>query len=560
MNGRPVRLIGTPSGARRLVERVSRAGAKIIANLLASFRRPKHWLPEQVARIRAGIHTKLLVAFLSIAVLFVVLGMVGLGALQSGHERAAELVQLEQRIAAYRQLQHNATGQLYATASACLATDERELDAAQRRLQRFAYDFDRAEFVTRDDAELLRGIEADYAELLRTGTRIIEMVRAGDRKEAHRLHREHSVPLATRLERHTYSLVTKAEADMVERAEHSGAAFQTSQNAVIAASLGSILLALGLGYTISTSLIEPVRGIRARLRSIARGDFHGQIEVPNRDELGDLADNVNWMSRKLDRLYGELETANRHKSAFLANMSHELRTPMNAIIGFNRLVMRRCKDTLPQKQYENLGKIAVSADHLLTLINSILDLSKIEAGRMEVRPTAFEIAPLLAVCARTAEPLLNGKAVELAQKIPTGLPAMNTDQDKLRQIVLNFLSNAAKFTERGRIVLAASADGDALSISVTDTGIGIPSDQLSTIFEEFTQVDASTTRRHAGTGLGLAISRRLAVLLGGRVEARSEPGAGSTFTVTVPLRYRGPRSAAIASASESQLSQERSAS
>ena len=332
------------------------------------------------------------------------------------------------------------------------------------------------------------------------------------------------MPLAHQLERHTFTLVNKAEADMVERAELSSEAYRTSQITVIAASLGAILLALVLGYAISSSLIEPVRGIRSRLRSIARGDFSGQLEVPNRDELGSLAENVNRMSRELDRLYGELETANRHKSAFLANMSHELRTPMNAIIGFNRLVMRRCKDILPEKHYENLGKIAVSADHLLMLINTVLDLSKIEAGRVEVHPVEFELVPLLDGCARTAEPLIDGKAVEFVKDVGPALSAMYTDQDKLRQIVLNLLSNAAKFTEHGRIVLAATDEDGDVSISVSDTGIGIPEDQLPHIFEEFTQVDASTTRKHSGTGLGLAISQRLASLLGGSIDVESEPG------------------------------------
>jgi signal transduction histidine kinase len=498
------------------------------------------WLPMQVARIRASIHTKLLVAFFSIVVLLIALAAVGLGGLQSADERAADLVRLERRIAAYRQLQHNATEQLYAVASAFLAADERQLGAALRRLQRFAYDFDRAEFVARDqeDIELLRGIEADYAELIGTGTQVIELVRAGRLVEARALHHERSVPLANQLERHTFTLVNKAEADMVERAELSSQEYRTSQVTVIAVSLGAILLALVLGYAISTSLIEPVRGIRARLRNIARGDFSGQLEVPNRDELGSLAENVNRMSRKLDRLYGEIEAANRHKSAFLANMSHELRTPMNAIIGFNRLVMRRCKDVLPEKHYENLGKIAVSADHLLMLINTVLDLSKIEAGRVEVHPTEFELAPLLEGCVRTAEPLVDGKVVEFVKNVGPALPTMHTDQDKVRQIVLNLLSNAAKFTEQGRIALAATSENGDISVSVSDTGIGIPENQLPHIFEEFTQVDASTTRKHSGTGLGLAISQRLATLLGGSIDVESKLGAGSTFTVMIPAQYR----------------------
>ena len=211
-----------------------------------------------------------------------------------------------------------------------------------------------------------------------------------------------------------------------------------------------------------------------------------------------------------------------------------------AIIGFNRLVMRRCKDILPPKQYDNLGKIAVSADQLLTLINSILDLSKIEAGRMDVNPTEAMLAPLLESCARTAEPLLQGKTVRLLTEIAPGIPPVLTDHDRLRQIVLNFLSNAAKFTERGTITLTGRADADNVVIAVTDTGIGIPDDQLATIFDEFSQIDSSSTRKYAGTGLGLAISRHLAELLGGGVSVRSTAGEGSTFTVSIPIRYQAP--------------------
>ena len=276
------------------------------------------FLPERVARIRTSIHTKLLVAFLGIAALLVALGAIGLSTLQSANQRATDLVQLERRIAAYRQLQHNTTGQLYATASAFLATERREFDAAMRQLQRFAYDFDRAEFVARDDVELLRGIESDYSELIDTGNRIIELVRKGRFEEARELHRERSVPLARRLERQTYSLVSKGETDMVERAELSREAYKISQIAVVAAAVGSLLLALGLGFTISSSIIEPLREIRARLQRIAQGDFHGQLKVPNRDELGDLAENANLMSKKLDELYGKLESLSIQLSKYLS--------------------------------------------------------------------------------------------------------------------------------------------------------------------------------------------------------------------------------------------------
>jgi len=496
------------------------------------------WLPRCVARLRASIQTKLLAAFLAIVALMIVLGAVGLRSLQDANARAAELVQLERQIAAYRQLQHNATGQLYATASAFLASDEREISAARRQLQRLAYDFDRAQFISQQDRELLQQIQSDYADFIAIATRVVEEVSTGHHDAARMLHHDELVPLANRLERNAYTLVNLAESSMVEQVDLSAEAYRLSQWLLITAAIGSVLLALVLGYSISSSLIVPIRGIRQSLRKIAEGELEQRVEVDNNDELGDLARNANRMSRNLNQLYQQLEEANRHKSTFLANMSHELRTPMNAIIGFNRLVMRRCQDVLPQKQYENLAKIAVAADQLLTLINSILDLSKIEAGRMDINPTEAPLAPMLESCARTAEPLLDCKTVKLVTEIDSDLPPVFTDHDRLRQIVLNFLSNAAKFTEHGTITLAGRAAGDRVTISISDTGIGIPEDKLATIFDEFSQVDASTTRRYAGTGLGLAISRHLAGLLGGEVSVESAVGEGSTFSVTIPARYR----------------------
>jgi len=230
------------------------------------------------------------------------------------------------------------------------------------------------------------------------------------------------------------------------------------------------------------------------------------------------------------------EEANRAKSRFLANMSHELRTPLNAIIGFARLIMRRSKDALPPRQYENLEKILSSSEHLLSLINAVLDLAKVEAGRMELRPSEFTLEPLLDLCLRTVEPLVKGDQVRLLKDLQGLPPTLRTDQEKLKQILINLLSNAAKFTEAGSITLRARAVGERVEIVVADTGIGIPKDALGLIFEEFQQVDSGATRTHSGTGLGLAISHRLARLLGGEIAVESEEGAGSTFTLNIAQR------------------------
>ena len=232
----------------------------------------------------------------------------------------------------------------------------------------------------------------------------------------------------------------------------------------------------------------------------------------------------------------QAETANQAKSAFLANMSHELRTPLNAIIGFTRIVRRKSDSMLPEKQIENLDKVLVSAEHLLSLINTILDIAKIEAGRTEVTLVRFGLAPLVELCVVTVQPLLR-EGVQLSTEIGPDLPAVYSDPEKFRQIALNLLSNAAKFTHEGQIIVHVRQDGPMMVVDVSDTGIGVPEDKLGAIFEEFQQADTSTTRQYGGTGLGLAISRKLARLLGGNLTASSKPGAGSTFTLILPIQY-----------------------
>ncbi len=240
--------------------------------------------------------------------------------------------------------------------------------------------------------------------------------------------------------------------------------------------------------------------------------------------------------RELAEKSRQLEVASRHKSAFLANMSHELRTPLNAIIGFTRIVMRRSQERLEPKQYENLEKILASAQGLLSLINAILDLAKVEAGRIEVNAGEVQLAPVLEQCLRTVEPLIKD-GVTTVKDLAGGIPVMIVDEDKLRQIVINLLSNAAKYTSRGRIELRARAANGSVELAVADTGIGIAPEKLEVIFEEFEQADSRSTREYGGTGLGLTIARRLARLMGGDIRVESAVGAGSTFTLTLPVRY-----------------------
>jgi len=234
----------------------------------------------------------------------------------------------------------------------------------------------------------------------------------------------------------------------------------------------------------------------------------------------------------------QLEEADRHKSEFLANMSHELRTPLNAIIGYSEMLQEDAADLGAEQFTDDLGRINAAGKHLLELINAVLDLSKIEAGKMELYLETFGVAGLVRDIAAVIQPLAGKNANRLDVRCPEEIGTMHADLTKVRQALFNLLSNACKFTERGTVVLSVARETvnsrDCLSFSVSDTGIGMTPEQLARLFEAFTQADAATTRRFGGTGLGLALSRRLCRMMGGDVTAESESGRGSTFTIRLP--------------------------
>ncbi|MBI3062495.1 MAG: GAF domain-containing protein, partial [Deltaproteobacteria bacterium] len=234
----------------------------------------------------------------------------------------------------------------------------------------------------------------------------------------------------------------------------------------------------------------------------------------------------------------QLEAASRHKSQFLANVSHELRTPLNSIIGFTRLVLRKTEGQIADLQRENLQKVLISSEHLLNLINGLLDLSKIEAGRMEVFAETFKLDEIIRVATSTVEPMLKDGRVRLVTEVAPGIPPLKTDRDKLKQALLNLLSNAVKFTQKGEIKVSAWQENGTLKLTVADTGIGMKKEALDYIFEEFRQADMSSTRRYGGTGLGLAIVKRFINLMGGDIGVESEVGKGSKFTVTIPMTLK----------------------
>jgi signal transduction histidine kinase len=506
------------------------------------------WLPRLVARIRATIHAKLLLAFLAIVLLLFATAAAGLRALTEVNERAEQLVQLQRKIAAYRQLNHDTTGQLYGVAAALLKADEATLEGTLRQLKQFGYDLDRLQFVAKDEIEVMTRVRSDYEQFIKLVARSLELIRANRAEEGRDIQLTQARPLADRLERLTNELVNKAESDMVASIEGGHAAYARSQRVVIAFGIGSILLALLLGYAISWSIIRPVRQMEARMQEIAAGDFSKRVEVANRDELGALAADMNSMNDRLGHLYGQLEAhnqeieqkskqlevANQHKSDFLASMSHELRTPLNAIIGFSEVLKDNLFGELNAKQAEYMRDIHASGHHLLSLINDVLDLSKVEAGRMELTVSKFDIPEAIDNAVMLVRERAHRHQIALDVKVDQRLNSFAGDERKFKQILLNLLSNAVKFTpEGGSVSVAAGATPDGVQIAVSDTGIGIPPEHQQSIFEAFQQVSGEYVSKREGTGLGLTLAKQFVEMHGGRLWLDSEPGKGTTFTFTL---------------------------
>lgn len=268
-----------------------------------------------------------------------------------------------------------------------------------------------------------------------------------------------------------------------------------------------------------------------------------RAEEALRRSHADLERRVEERTAELRTALIRAESADRLKSAFLATMSHELRTPLNSILGFTGLLLQQLPGPLTAEQQKQLGMVRGSARHLLDLITDVLDISKIEAGQLEVRREAVALAASVDRVLALVRPTAEAKGLELALEAPGVMPDLWSDRRRVEQILINLLGNAVKFTDRGRITLRVTSGPDcrapdgspAVRLTVQDSGIGIDPAEMAMIFEPFRQVDSGLTRQHEGTGLGLAISRRLVALLGGSLTADSAPGIGSTFEVTIPI-------------------------
>ncbi len=324
----------------------------------------------------------------------------------------------------------------------------------------------------------------------------------------------------------------------------------------------ALLLAFVASLTLARRMTSPIRTLQTGAANIGAGALDQRIHLRTGDELEALADEFNRMAARLQELYAgleqrvaerteelaaamrelelksrELEVASRHKSEFLANMSHELRTPLNAIIGFSEVLLQRMFGEVNPKQDEYLQDILDSGRHLLSLINDILDLSKVEAGHIELELSTFWLPETLESSVQMLRETASRRDVALSVSVAEGVGEIEADLRRIRQILFNLLSNALKFTPAGgSVTLAARVRHGMAEIAVRDTGIGIPLQEQARIFEAFQQASGATAQSTEGTGLGLTLVRRLVELHGGQIWLESAPGQGSTFTFTIPLR------------------------
>jgi signal transduction histidine kinase/CheY-like chemotaxis protein len=495
-------------------------------------------LSRIAARAPARLQTKLLVAFMLSVLLLIALEAIGLQQLRSVNARTEELIATGRQVTVCRQVQQDIVKQLYSNTSALLAGDPGSVAGARDQLKNFGADLDRLRLVTPDDTQLLQQVQQQHQTFVGAVDRVMTLI-GDDRLQAARQAQTEEVgPVAARLEQLTDQLAARAEARLSAGIAASHQAYDIAQAVVIAFTIFGIVLALFLGRAISASLVVPIGEIEKRLSAIAGGDFGSIVVVENADELGVLAANVNRTSEQLGTLYHQLEAASQAKSAFLANMSHELRTPLNAIIGYSEMLHETAEDEGREEYLDDLKKIQAAGRHLLELINDVLDISKIEAGKMEVYLEDVDLDGLIAEVRVIVGPLTatNGNTLEV--HCPKGLGTFHTDRTKLKQSLLNLLSNASKFTSKGRVSLEVRDSGSGFVFTVADSGIGMTAEQLGRLFQAFTQADTSTTRRYGGTGLGLAITKHFCEMLGGTIVVDSAPGRGSKFTITLPDKRR----------------------
>jgi signal transduction histidine kinase len=508
-------------------------------------------LVRWVAGIRASLHTKLVSAFLVVTLLFIAIAGFSLQTVLNTARQSRQLDQAHQRVAWSQQIEQALARQMYFSVLALISQDEATIEKILRENNRF-----NETLAKLDTAGLPE--QHDLVEQVRSGqdeamSVVADMANAIRDRNIGSFTRDLLVQqerLDGEITARVARLVSAEQSRMARLRESIASANRDSLITTAVLAVVAVLLAWLCGFVISWSFILPVREAQGFLGGVAAGDFSRRIEVRNGDEFGALAQRMNHMSGELQRLdriqrdaaaeLGQLNTrlehASRAKSEFLANMSHELRTPLNAILGFTEMMTDNLYGEVPHELKEPLNDVQANGKHLLRLINDVLDLAKIEAGRMELALREYSVPEMIGAVRATLRSLAAEKAIEFSIDVPADLPVACGDGGRLTQCLLNLTGNALKFTKAGRVGIGVVLEGDQLLYRVSDTGIGIPPEELQNVFAEFRQVDATVTRQFGGTGLGLSITKKFVEMHGGRIWVESEVGKGSTFFFRVPLR------------------------
>jgi signal transduction histidine kinase len=514
-------------------------------------RSPLGYLVQWVAGLKASVHAKLLAGFLIVTLLFIGMGVLSLQTIAKMSSQGQLLDEAHERVHWSQEIQHALALQMNFTAMALLLRDEATVESILRENNRFNNTLARLEKAAQpEQVQLIQRIRTAQGEALTTVADIANLVRDGKVEDAMRLQLNKEYPLYVQIEGWVNQLLQR-EREQMDGLRSSVAAANRKTLILMASSAAAlILLALLLGFVISWSFILPVQEAHGFLSQVAKGNFATTIKVPNRDEFGALADHMNHMSEELHRLYEiqrraarqlqslneQLQRASKAKSDFLANMSHELRTPMNAILGFVEMVLDEIYGEVPPHLKEPLTDIQTNGKHLLRLINDVLDLSKIEAGRMELVLADYSVQDVVETVRASLQSLALEKGLGFDAAAEDDIPLAYGDGKRITQCLMNLVGNALKFTKRGRVTVWVELRGNDLLYRVSDTGIGIPKEELENIFAEFQQVDTAVTREFTGTGLGLNITKKFVEMHDGRIWVESELGKGSTFFFSVPLR------------------------
>jgi signal transduction histidine kinase len=514
-------------------------------------RSPLGTIVRWIATIKASVHAKLLASFLLVTLLFIGLGVMSLQTITKMSSQGQLLDEVHERVHWSQEIQHALALQMNFTAMALLLREESTVENILRENNRFNNTLARLEKSAQpEEVQLIQRIRSAQGEALTTVADIANLVRDGKVDEAMRLQLKTEYPLYLQIEGLVNQLVQR-EREKMDRLRASVSAANKNTVVLMASSAAAlILLALLLGFVTSWSFILPVQQAHGFLSEVAKGNFAATINVRNRDEFGALADRMNHMSHELQRLYEsqrrdsqelqklnqQLRQASDAKSNFLANMSHELRTPMNAILGFVEMVLDDIYGEVPPHLKEPLTDIQTNGRHLLHLINDVLDLSKIEAGRMELVLAEYSVQDVVETVRSSLQSLALEKGLGFVAVAQDDIPLAFGDGKRITQCLMNLVGNALKFSKLGHVALSVERQGDNLLCRVSDTGIGIPQEELENIFTEFQQLDTAITREYSGTGLGLNITRKFVEMHGGRIWVESELGKGSTFFFTIPLR------------------------